>query len=727
MIITEQISSPVITSMTATPSRFKIKASAKAFKILSGFYSEPILAIPRELGANAWDSHVKAKNTDTMFEVHAPNSMESWFSVRDFGTGLSPDAIDNIYTTYFESTKTEDNDSDGCMGLGSKTPFNYAENFTVTSWYKGKKHVYNCFIDANGSPNIMHVVSEDSTEHTGLEVKFAVKTADIGMWVDNIRRAYEPFRNRPVIKGANIEFKPREYLYQGKNWGYRKSDGYHSVRGNVAYMGNYCYPVSDNAIRNALYKMKDVEQRWRNAMDNGGFDFFFDIGDLEVAPNKEQLQYEDTNSTTLNILEVIKEATKELNDLVIKDVEVPSTRWEAMALYVKYNSYNSPNQLIRNIIGDIVITHDGKKIASSHETVVATHNLAKLVTAATTAVDWQYQLYSLDNLTSKVKRRSNYEIQGARDVVFLYTSQPTIKLARVKHYLKTHYPNGVPFTYMISDSSKNHEVFLAHKKYYGWSDAQCINIELMPRPPVTPRNPTKAATDEIFYTTLDRFMDPKTASNAYVHWGKRAQQFTSTDSNFYVDFLYYDPVYNGTNIDAINTAIVREFVNANLNGKSTVIYGINKKNQKLLKVGKWINIVDELKKYIAKHEAKYQQRAWDESNRIELEKASPIYNRLTRNPDIILKIKSVDTKKTLEKFMKECASAKDHNSSIGNLSDFYKFFKIEAKCITPSKFDVNSFSENLNKKYLHIFSIGNDYDYNLAPIGDLMNFIDENS
>ena len=76
MIITEAVSSPVLTSVVSAPSRFKIKASAKAFKILSGFYSEPILAIPRELGANAWDSHVKAGNTKQMFEVHAPNTLE---------------------------------------------------------------------------------------------------------------------------------------------------------------------------------------------------------------------------------------------------------------------------------------------------------------------------------------------------------------------------------------------------------------------------------------------------------------------------------------------------------------------------------------------------------------------------------------------------------------------------------------------------------------------------
>ena len=45
MITTEISSSPVLTNIAATASKFKIKASARAFQILSGFYSEPILAI----------------------------------------------------------------------------------------------------------------------------------------------------------------------------------------------------------------------------------------------------------------------------------------------------------------------------------------------------------------------------------------------------------------------------------------------------------------------------------------------------------------------------------------------------------------------------------------------------------------------------------------------------------------------------------------------------------
>ena len=79
---------------------FKIKASAKAFRILSdGLYSDKITAIIRELSCNAYDAQLTAKNMDTPFHIKLPNRPEPNFSIRDYGTGLSDEDIRNIFTT----------------------------------------------------------------------------------------------------------------------------------------------------------------------------------------------------------------------------------------------------------------------------------------------------------------------------------------------------------------------------------------------------------------------------------------------------------------------------------------------------------------------------------------------------------------------------------------------------------------------------------------------------
>jgi len=139
---------------------FRIRNSAKAFNILSsGLYANKVRAIIRELSCNAVDSHTAAGKQDTPFDVHLPNQLEPWFSIRDYGTGLSHEQVTNIYTTYFESTKTDSNDYIGALGLGSKSPFSYTDNFTVTDVKDGIKGIYYAFINEAGVPSIDKMMS----------------------------------------------------------------------------------------------------------------------------------------------------------------------------------------------------------------------------------------------------------------------------------------------------------------------------------------------------------------------------------------------------------------------------------------------------------------------------------------------------------------------------------------------------------------------------------------
>jgi HSP90 family molecular chaperone len=110
MILNNAPVNEAIVSNVGEIGEFRIRNSAKAFNILSsGLYANKIRAIIRELSCNAVDSHVAAGRSGTPFDVHLPNTLEPHFSIRDYGTGLSHEQVKNIYTTYFESTKTDSN------------------------------------------------------------------------------------------------------------------------------------------------------------------------------------------------------------------------------------------------------------------------------------------------------------------------------------------------------------------------------------------------------------------------------------------------------------------------------------------------------------------------------------------------------------------------------------------------------------------------------------------
>ena len=124
-------------------STFNMAATAEAFQILSSnLYSNPKLAIIRELSTNAYDSHRDAGKDDDPFILHLPTPSEQFFYIRDFGTGIPEDLIYNIYVNYFTSTKSDREDQTGYFGLGSKTPFSLVDKYFVTSYSEGKKITY---------------------------------------------------------------------------------------------------------------------------------------------------------------------------------------------------------------------------------------------------------------------------------------------------------------------------------------------------------------------------------------------------------------------------------------------------------------------------------------------------------------------------------------------------------------------------------------------------------
>lgn len=283
MIINSAPQNEAIMSNVGEIGEFRIRNSAKAFNILSsGLYANKVRAIIRELSCNAVDSHVAAGKADTPFDVHLPNSLEPWFSIRDYGTGLSADQVTNIYTTYFESTKTASNEFIGALGLGSKSPFSYTDNFTVTAIKDGVKGVYTAFINEQGVPSIAKMMEEQTTDPAGVEVRFAVEDRyDFEKFRSEARYVYEYFKLRPVVSGnADFKFKDPEYKEENIIPGVHYIDG---SRGSYAIMGNIKYPID---VPNADKSIGSL-----SGLLGCGLVMEFAIGELDFQASREGLSY----------------------------------------------------------------------------------------------------------------------------------------------------------------------------------------------------------------------------------------------------------------------------------------------------------------------------------------------------------------------------------------------------------------------------------------------------
>jgi hypothetical protein len=325
MIINNAPANEAIVSNVAEIGEFRIRNSAKAFNILSsGLYANKIKAIIRELSCNAVDSHVAAGKADTPFDIHLPTQMEPWFSIRDYGTGLDHDQVTNIYTTYFESTKTASNEFIGALGLGSKSPFSYTDNFTVSAIKDGKKGVYSAFINEQGVPSIALMSTEDSTDPTGVEIQFAVNEYyDYSKFRDEAHSVYRYFTLKPVVTNlANFEIPEIEYDSKDIVPGVHYVGGY---RGSRAVMGNIAYPIDvPNAEKN-LGKLTQLLQH--------GLEIHFDIGELDFQASREGLSY------IPQTIDAIKRKLEALNNQlavhIATEANAISNKWERTVFLAK--------------------------------------------------------------------------------------------------------------------------------------------------------------------------------------------------------------------------------------------------------------------------------------------------------------------------------------------------------------------------------------------------------
>lgn len=313
---------------------FQIEMNAKAFKVLSDtLYQDKIGSIVRELSCNAFDAHIDSGKAETPFEIHLPDAFEPYFSIRDYGAGISPDDIKTIYTSYFTSTKDQSNDSVGAFGLGSKTPFSYTDSFTVISIYNGIKTMYNAHMSKGMPAIVAYGKSEKTDEPDGLEVNVSAESLDFKAFAAAVKKQLKFFPVKPTITNGEIEWDEYEPIIEvpgftvydivglanQPRWGMynREKNNLEALflkQGPVAYPVNFDiinqYLQSNNINKTAFYSYLE------NSSNSYGKGIIIDmpIGTVEVTASREGISYSDV--TIRNILSKFEAISK----LVFRDV-----------------------------------------------------------------------------------------------------------------------------------------------------------------------------------------------------------------------------------------------------------------------------------------------------------------------------------------------------------------------------------------------------------------------
>ena len=220
MIVNTKSDSAVITSGKSKSFGFEI--NGKAFKALfSDIYTNKIGSVVREIGSNCRDAHVDAGCPDVPFEIEVHSGIidASYIEFTDYGTGMSSDTIEKLYTSFFSSSKDQDNEAIGGFGIGSKSPLAYTDSFTVTSIKDGYKNVA-MITKQDNMPKYKLLVKDVPVEsRNSTIVRIPIDKHDTQKFIYEI---YEQLRYLPVLPivktNVSHDNKFPTFDYVGENY-----------------------------------------------------------------------------------------------------------------------------------------------------------------------------------------------------------------------------------------------------------------------------------------------------------------------------------------------------------------------------------------------------------------------------------------------------------------------------------------------------------------------------
>lgn len=296
--------------------KFAVKESPKAFHVLSSsLYKNPVRAVIRELCCNAKDSHVVAGNPEP-YEVHLPTQYEQYFSVKDYGVGLSHEDMFNVFCVYFCSTKENTNELIGNYGLGAKSFFSLNASATIISRFNGKKRSYSAFKNEDNCPELSLLTCEDTDEPNGLEIIIPTKPS---FDFDSEAQFVFKYLGKPK---TNKDYLFKEEIYDIDTEHFALN---HSERSSYCLMGGVAYPISH----------RDFDGQIADIIKHGVL-LKFEIGDLSVTPSRESLS--EDNKTRAAILAKCQHVIDLLPSIGQKMIDDCKDYYSARVLKTGYRS-----------------------------------------------------------------------------------------------------------------------------------------------------------------------------------------------------------------------------------------------------------------------------------------------------------------------------------------------------------------------------------------------------
>lgn len=166
-------------------------------------YEHPIRTLVQEYICNGRDANREA-GSKRRLQVTIPNDISPVFKVRDFGPGISPDRIANVFVKYGASTKRDTNNQTGGFGIGAKSAWSYTDSFSIITFVDGVQRTYVAHTGVNNQGRLDLISEVETSETNGTEIHVAVKRGDMYNFRNAVYRAvyFWEASEMPELKGV---------------------------------------------------------------------------------------------------------------------------------------------------------------------------------------------------------------------------------------------------------------------------------------------------------------------------------------------------------------------------------------------------------------------------------------------------------------------------------------------------------------------------------------------
>jgi hypothetical protein len=240
-------------------------------------YSNIKKAICQEYSCNARDAHREVGKSHIPIEITLPTHLEQNWRCRDYGPGIDPERISNIFIRYGVSTKRDSNVQTGSFGLGAKCAFGYSDSFVVNTFIDGTKRSYACVIDDTRKGKIALLSTSPTTEVNGTEIVVPVQVKDIAEFTSETKKATRHWTLKPLIKGGKIDYNDFQSVFlSGTDWMILKG----SAKKVFLVVDGVEYPLDENRVDMSNFpKFGYTTETYLS----------FNTGELSIAANRESI------------------------------------------------------------------------------------------------------------------------------------------------------------------------------------------------------------------------------------------------------------------------------------------------------------------------------------------------------------------------------------------------------------------------------------------------------